>query len=144
MYERQLSCALAAARKVATLLRSDFHAGYLAELDKKFKPEIRLRLMDAFPEYGYRGEETRPNIQPQDAQAHLWLVDPHDGTHAAAKGHRGAAISIALLRKGLPVLGVVFAYLRLAKIPICCGIKHIDLVSYLVFPRIKLVSCCAC
>jgi ADP-ribosyl-[dinitrogen reductase] hydrolase len=110
MYERQLSCALAAARKVAALLRSAFHAGYLEELDKKFEPEIRLRLMDAFPEYGYKGEETRPNVQPRDAHDHLWLVDPHDGTHAAAKGYRGAAISIALLRKGLPVLGVVFAY----------------------------------
>jgi len=110
MYERQLSCVLAAARKVAALLRSAFHAGYLEELDKKFEPEIRLRLMDAFPEYGYKGEETRPNIQPRDTQDHLWLVDPHDGTHAAAKGYRGAAISIALLRKGLPVLGVVLSY----------------------------------
>jgi len=110
MYEKELSCALAAARKVAVLLRSAFHAGYLEELDKKFGPEIRLRLMNAFPEYGYKGEETRPNIQSRDTQGHLWLVDPHDGTHAAAKGHRGAAISIALLRKGLPVLGVVFAY----------------------------------
>jgi hypothetical protein len=34
--------------------------------------------------------------------------------------------------------------LGFAKIPICCGIKYIDLESYLVFPRVKLVSCCAC
>ena len=48
--------------------------------------------------------------EPKDAEHHLWLVDPQDGTSAAEKGFRGAAVSIALLRNGLPVLGVVLAY----------------------------------
>jgi ADP-ribosylglycohydrolase len=38
------------------------------------------------------------------------LVDPNDGTSAYLKGYRGSAVSIALLRDGMPVLGVVNAY----------------------------------
>ena len=66
--------------------------------------------MRAFPTYGYRGEEIGLTAQAEDAEHHLWLVDPQDGTSAAEKGFRGAAVSIALLRNGLPVLGVVLAY----------------------------------
>lgn len=110
MYEPELICALAAARKAATFLRPAFRAGYIEKLDVTLEVDLRRHLIDAFPDYGYRGEET-PNVTtPRDPKGHLWLVDPHDGTHAAAKGHRGAAVSIALLRKGLPVLGVVYAY----------------------------------
>jgi fructose-1,6-bisphosphatase/inositol monophosphatase family enzyme len=47
---------------------------------------------------------------PQDSAGHLWLVDPDDGTSAFEAGFRGASVSIALLRDGRPVLGVVFAY----------------------------------
>ena len=110
MYERELRCALEAVREAGDFLRPAFHTGYSENLDKKLEPIIRSRLTEAFPDYGYKGEETSPNILPQEAKGHLWLVDPHDGTHAAAKGHRGAAVSIALLRKGIPILGVVFAY----------------------------------
>ena len=38
-----------------------------------------------------------------------WVVDPHDGTRAFLEGKRGSAVSIALLRDGHPVLGVVYA-----------------------------------
>jgi len=40
---------------------------------------------------------------------HLWLVDPQDGTSEFLKGRRGSAISVALLRERVPVLGVVHA-----------------------------------
>ena len=37
------------------------------------------------------------------------MVDPHDGTRAFLEGRRGSAVSVALLRQGKPVLGVVYA-----------------------------------
>jgi ADP-ribosyl-[dinitrogen reductase] hydrolase len=40
---------------------------------------------------------------------YCWLVDPHDGTSAFLAGERGSSVSIALLRDGVPVLGVVHA-----------------------------------
>jgi len=56
----------------------------------------------------YRGEET-PFHAGSEAR-HTWLVDPNDATSAYLKGYRGSAVSIALLRDGVPVLGVVNAY----------------------------------
>ena len=110
MYERELSCALKAAHDAAAMLRPAFHAGYPEKLDVAVERDLRRHLIETFPDYGYRGEETAGVTPPRDPEGHLWLVDPHDGTHAAAKGYRGSAVSIALLRKGLPVLGVVFAF----------------------------------
>ena len=66
--------------------------------------------MAGFPQYGYHGEELGFVSPPQDSAGHLWLVDPDDGTAAFEQGFRGASVSIALLRDGQPVLGVVYAY----------------------------------
>jgi fructose-1,6-bisphosphatase/inositol monophosphatase family enzyme len=38
-----------------------------------------------------------------------WAVDPQDGTKAFGEGRRGSAVSVGLLHRGVPVLGVVFA-----------------------------------
>ncbi|HEY0424736.1 MAG TPA: inositol monophosphatase family protein [Rhodopila sp.] len=43
------------------------------------------------------------------ANGYCWVVDPHDGTRAFLEGRRGSAISVGLLRRGVPVLGVVYA-----------------------------------
>jgi len=67
-------------------------------------------LSPAFPDYGYRSEELGVLASPRDPKHHLWLIDPQDGTDAAERGYRSAAVSVALLRDGLPVLGVIYAY----------------------------------
>jgi ADP-ribosyl-[dinitrogen reductase] hydrolase len=77
-------------------------------VDEEAEQLIRSRLLAAFPDWGYRGEETGStgvNPPPQ----YLWLVDPNDGTASYLQGYRGSAVSIALLRDRQPVLGVVFA-----------------------------------
>ena len=53
------------------------------------------------------GEETP--VRPGDGSPYCGLVDPHDGTWAYLQGYRGSAVSVALLRDGVPVLGVVCA-----------------------------------
>jgi fructose-1,6-bisphosphatase/inositol monophosphatase family enzyme len=108
-YEKQLECARVAAETAAALLRRAFHYGENG-VDKAAEEEIRKTLMGAFPEYGYRGEELGLIMRPHDASGHLWLVDPDDGTSAFEQGFRGASVSIALLRQGRPVLGVVNSY----------------------------------
>lgn len=52
------------------------------------------------------GEET---CQRLTGQRFCWVVDPHDGTRDFLLGSPGSAISVALLRDGQPVLGVVCA-----------------------------------
>jgi len=53
------------------------------------------------------GEEA--GVLEAPANGFCWVVDPHDGTRAFLEGRRGSAVSVALLRGGKPVLGVVFA-----------------------------------
>lgn len=77
-------------------------------MDEEAEARIRARLAGAFPGYGYLGEETAPMTQAA-GEPHVWLVDPNDGTSSMLQGYRGHAVSIALLRDGVPVLGVVRA-----------------------------------
>ena len=82
-----------------------------SDADLEAEELIREALCEAFPLWGFRGEEAPElNRTPQGEHTELWLVDPNDGTSAFLKGERGASVSIALIRGGLPVLGVIFAY----------------------------------
>jgi len=112
---RALDVAVAAAREAGGTLRTEFHRpdgprghGAHADVDVEVERVIRARLFDAFPDWGYRGEETgSAGVDPPPR--FLWLVDPNDGTRNYLMGDRGPAVSIALLRDRQPVLGVVFA-----------------------------------
>jgi ADP-ribosylglycohydrolase/fructose-1,6-bisphosphatase/inositol monophosphatase family enzyme len=112
---RALEVAEAAAREAGDLLRRDFQrpdgprgAGEKADADTEAEWLIRRRVLDAFPGWGYLGEETG---RQAGAPGHpVWLVDPNDGTRDYLKGWRGSAVSIGVVRDGMPVLGVVFAF----------------------------------
>jgi len=72
--------------------------------------EIELFLRDhltALLPARFVGEEE--GVLAAEANGYCWVVDPHDGTRAFLEGRRGSAISVALLRAGVPVLGVVYA-----------------------------------
>lgn len=77
-----------------------------AEVDAEVEELLRDRLLRALPAR-YRGEELGGADPAPGHEAWCWLVDPNDGTSAFLRGHRGSAISVALLRDGVPVLGVV-------------------------------------
>ena len=81
-------------------------AGDKAEIDAETERYLADRLTALLPAR-FVGEETP--TRPGDGSTLCWLVDPHDGTHAWLRGHRGSAVSVALLRDGVPVLGVVCA-----------------------------------
>jgi ADP-ribosyl-[dinitrogen reductase] hydrolase len=113
---RALEVAVAAAREAGDLLRRDFHRpggarghGDKAEADTEAELLIRGRLLQAFPSWGYLGEETGRGPAPAPG-APTWLVDPNDGTRDYLEGRRGSSVSIGLVAGGLPVLGVVFAF----------------------------------
>lgn len=108
-YSGELDCAVRAATTAGALLRAAFHSAQ-GEVDRRAEQEIGQILTTEFPQYGYHGEELGFVSPPRDSTGHLWLVDPDDGTSAFEEGFRGTAVSIALLRAGRPVLGVVYAY----------------------------------
>ncbi len=117
-YRSALQVAVDAALEAGQLLRQEFHRaggprgqGGHAMIDEIAEAAIRARLCNAFPEFGMIGEELRGQDRPsRDPAKHLWLIDPNDGTAAYLQGHRGSAVSIGLLRAGVPVLGVVYAF----------------------------------
>jgi ADP-ribosyl-[dinitrogen reductase] hydrolase len=78
-----------------------------AEADDAAEHLIMDRLKAVFLRDSFLGEETGGS---NGTSGRLWLVDPNDGTSAYMEGFRGAAVSIALLDRGEPVLGVVYAY----------------------------------
>jgi hypothetical protein len=92
-YKDEISIALKVARRAASVLRPAFRAGYPEELDEAVEHGIRWCLLEAFPEYGYRGEETEPTVPPRDAQGQLCLVDPHDGTHALGESRECSVVN---------------------------------------------------
>src|SRR4051794_8395391 len=118
IYAAALREATAAALAAGEMLRAEFHrpggpraqSNDHADIDVEAEWMLRNRLLAAFPGWGFRGEETgyAPHAEGQQS-IHTWLVDPNDGTRAFLSGVRGFAVSIGLLRDGMPVLGVVYA-----------------------------------
>jgi len=112
-YTKALEAAIKTAREAGEILREEFHrpggprgSADHAVADDVAEKLIRRRLLDTEP-WNYLGEETGAHTADSD---HLWLVDPNDGTSAYMKGMRASAVSIAALRGGVPVLGVVYAF----------------------------------
>ena len=79
-------------------------SGDKAEIDVEIEEQLADALTAIMP-CRFVGEET--GIRPGDGSPFCWLVDPHDGTRAWLQGHRGSAVSVALLHASVPVLGVV-------------------------------------
>ena len=73
-------------------------------VDREIEESLRGSLTRLVP-CAFAGEET----EPSGDSAEVWLVDPHDGTFEFMSARRGSAISVALVRNGVPVLGVVHA-----------------------------------
>lgn len=98
--------------QAGSMIRAEYHrrggprgGGSKAPIDTEVELVLKERLLRLHP-CGFVGEETgRVRAQGGD----IWVVDPQDGTTDFLAGRRGSSISVALLRAGRPVLGVVFA-----------------------------------
>jgi ADP-ribosylglycohydrolase/fructose-1,6-bisphosphatase/inositol monophosphatase family enzyme len=103
-----LAAEAAGRRLAAEFVRPDGPRGHgsHADVDREIEAELRARLLVLLPAR-WRGEETGVAAGP--GGPYCWLVDPNDGTSSFLAGAQGSAVSIALLRDGVPVLGVVHA-----------------------------------
>lgn len=68
---------------------------------------LKSTLNEHFPDYGWLSEETIDD-KNRLKQERVWVVDPIDGTIEYSRGIPEYAISVALVEKGVPVVGVVF------------------------------------
>jgi ADP-ribosylglycohydrolase/fructose-1,6-bisphosphatase/inositol monophosphatase family enzyme len=113
-YRDALSLASDAARRAGALLRDEFHRrggprgeGSHADIDV----EAGKLICDLLRPRGASIRCEDPSVRETGSDPrHIWLIDPNDGTSAFLRGWRGSAVSIALLRDGVPVLGVVYAF----------------------------------
>jgi ADP-ribosylglycohydrolase/fructose-1,6-bisphosphatase/inositol monophosphatase family enzyme len=75
-----------------------------APVDHEMEQRLRDKLQVLVP-CPFVGEET--GLTPGPDQTSVWIVDPHDGTFEFTSGKRGSAVSVALIKNSIPVLGVV-------------------------------------
>jgi ADP-ribosylglycohydrolase/fructose-1,6-bisphosphatase/inositol monophosphatase family enzyme len=75
-----------------------------APVDREMEERLRAKLQALMP-CTFVGEET--GVTEREKGDCVWLVDPHDGTFEFTSGKRGSAVSVALIRNQVPVLGVV-------------------------------------
>ena len=107
--------------RAGQVLRSHFHSfklsktkkgklDFVTEADLQVDEFLRHELSEEFPGVRILTEETAPkNISEFVTDDLLWIVDPLDGTANFARGDDNFSISIALVYKKQPILGVVFA-----------------------------------
>ena len=113
-----LNVMIQAARKAGRALRRDFGeveklqvslkgpANFVSAADRKAEATLYAELNKARPGYGFLGEEG--GAREGADKTHLWVVDPLDGTTNFLHGVPHFAISIALVREGAAVAGLVY------------------------------------
>jgi fructose-1,6-bisphosphatase/inositol monophosphatase family enzyme len=108
-----LAQAVSAVQAEGARLREEFYAPHgprgrrgSCPIDREIEERLQPALQALFPAQ-FCGEECAD--KPGSAPGWVWLVDPHDGTFEYTSGRRGSSISVALVREGVPVLGIVHA-----------------------------------
>jgi myo-inositol-1(or 4)-monophosphatase len=76
---------------------------YLTQADAAVERLVRERLLEAFPEDQFYGEETGGTFGDS-----VWVVDPIDGTANFARGIPHFCVSIAYARSHVPMIGVIY------------------------------------
>src|SRR3569623_284342 len=87
----------------------------VTEADLAAQAELKRALAARWPHYEFLGEEMDEAAQQRLLQgdcAGVWCVDPLDGTSNFAAGIPFFAVSVALLQRGVAVLGVVYDPVR--------------------------------
>ena len=86
-------------------------AGPVTEADLKIDKMLHAELRAARPDYGWLSEETEDDTARLNHDT-LFVIDPIDGTRSFMAGERTWSHSLAVVRNGKPVAGVVYLPLR--------------------------------
>lgn len=87
---------------------------FVTDLDHRIQDALRERLAICTPGFGFIGEESAPADADLDAE-YAWALDPIDGTSNFIHGLPLCAVSLALVHRGQPLIGVIEApFLNLA------------------------------
>lgn len=85
------------------VIRAKGDRDMVSDIDVQIERAVREFLRDHTPDIGFMGEEEGGNTGPELQ----WVLDPIDGTANFVKGIPLYAISLALVSRGEPVLGII-------------------------------------
>ena len=72
---------------------------------------LRQTLLAARPQYGWLSEETTDDLTRLNRQT-IFVVDPIDGTRGFIRGDDGWSISLAIVKNGMAIAGVIYVPAR--------------------------------
>ena len=114
--EEIVEVAKEAGEAIMEIYQKDFDVEYkedsspLTEADKRAHAIIASRLAEMYPDIPILSEEGKSiPYQERKKWSSYWCVDPIDGTKEFIKKNDEFTVNIALIQKGEPVLGVVYA-----------------------------------
>ena len=111
--------------------------GDKAAVDEEIEQFLHQHLLHLLP-CDFWGEETGHRLT---GHPWCWVVDPNDGTSDFLQGLKGSALSIGLLHKHTPVLGVVYAPVTVEGEPDCIawaeGMAEVTRNGQPVMPRLS-------
>lgn len=82
---------------------------FTTQADEEVDAFLRKNIIQRYPRTNFLTEETAPaDYSSLKDTENLWVIDPLDGTINFSRKHPHFAISIALVEKGKPQLGVVY------------------------------------
>ena len=98
-------------------------ADFVTEADRKSEQAVLNRIRASYPEHLILAEESasdwsRETLHTDQVQ---WVVDPLDGTTNFIHGIPQVAVSVAALRQGKPIAGVVIDVTRGEEFSACAG-----------------------
>ncbi len=110
-----LEVATEAAKKAGAIIDGYFETGIAREVkddksfvtaaDKEAEAAIISHIKKHFPDHSILSEESGAETQNS---AYQWIIDPLDGTANFVNGIPLFAVSIAVLKDGVPVAGVIY------------------------------------
>ena len=82
----------------------------VTEADLASQTEIRRLVAEAYPDYGFEGEESLPEAVSTADQTHplRWVVDPLDGTTNYVHGYPAYCVSVALAEGDRLLVGAIY------------------------------------
>ena len=108
--------ALQAGEVIMDIYKKDFAVDYkddkspLTEADLKSNEIICSKLEALYPAIPIMSEENKEvTFEERKDWEYYWCIDPIDGTKEFIKKNGEFTVNIALIHKGMPVLGVVYA-----------------------------------
>jgi myo-inositol-1(or 4)-monophosphatase len=93
----------------------------VTEADVAIQSWLEDEIAAAFPDDGILGEEGLSKSRLRPGAHFVWVLDPVDGTNNFGRGIPGFAVSIGVLRAGMPFAGAVYDPVSAQLFTACAG-----------------------